>query len=108
MTDILYGPDGRPLTGGPRIEVRDAAVTYADKGESYTADAEQLLMAMARRKRDGASNEAIISEFDLKGDARSPYILNRALRIGMDMLDRAIAEGRAPAETLNPAFVDDD
>lgn len=96
---VLYGPDGRPLTGGPEVTVRDAAVTYADEGESYTADAEQLLMAMARRKRDGASNRAIVSEFDLKGRATHNEVLNRALRVGMAMLDRAIAEGREPAET---------
>ena len=106
----IYGPSGRPIlqVGGPKVEVRDTAVTYAKDGESYTAEADQLLMAMARRKRDGATNRQIIAEFDLAGRAVHNDVLNRALRVGMTMLDEAIAEGREPAETHQLRIVEDD
>lgn len=108
MTGLL-GPDGLPLDRGVRVEVKDSAVTYTrGQEESYTADPRTLLMAMARRQRDGASHKAIIDEFDLTGDARSPFVLERALALGRAMLDEAIAAGEEPAETLNPIIVSDE
>lgn len=69
-------------------------------GQQVKLSAEQLLMAMARRQRDGASLKAIIAEFDLIGRATSPLVLQRALNTGHHMLDQAIERGTTPEETL--------
>jgi hypothetical protein len=104
----LVGPEGKPLY--PRVELRDQAITYTQRpGESFQADPEQLLMAMARRQRDGASHEAIMYEFDLSPKLGVTHaVLERALAVGRKMLDEAIARGEVPAETMVLAYVDDD
>ena len=103
----LVGPDGKPLY--PRVEMRDQGLTYTTRpGESYQAKPQEILMAMARRQRDGASHKAIIAEFDLVGDATSPFVLERALAAGRALLDAAIARGEVPAETMIPVLVDDE
>lgn len=109
----LLDPHGRPLDSGPppKVEVRDAAITYTTRaGQSYSADARTLLMAMARRKRDGASDRAIFDEFDIRpGRLNVTWeTYNAALRTGMLMLAEAIAAGEEPAETLNEVEVEDD
>jgi hypothetical protein len=115
----IYGPDGHIIggQGAPKVEVRDATVTYAKGDEAYSADAEQLLMAMARAQRDGMSHKQIIAEFGLVNlgpnrkwasrDATDPRVLERALARGRAMLDQAIAEGREPAETKRTILVED-
>jgi hypothetical protein len=116
---MLLGPDGKPLLGPDgvplgmervRIERTDAGVTYSTGKEAVTFDPKQLLMAMARRQRDGASHAAIIAEFELVGEARSPFVLERALAMGRQLLDAAIAKGDEPAETFGErlAVVEDD
>ena len=103
----LVGPDGKPLY--PRLEERDQGITYTSRpGESYQADPNQILMAMARRQRDGASHKAIIAEFDLVGEATSPFVLERALAMGRQLLNAAIARGEVPAETKIMVLADDD
>ena len=106
----LVGPEGKPLY--PRVELKDQALTYTERpGESYQADPEEILMAMARRQRDGASYEAIMAEFDLSPKLGVTHaILERALAVGRQMLDEAIAAGEVPAETMVPTYIvgDDD
>jgi hypothetical protein len=105
----LVGPTGDPLgTERAVLEKTDAGITYSNGREQVTLDPEQLLMAMARRQRDGASHRAIIAEFDLVGEARSPFVLERALKHGRHLLDHAILEGREPAETINYVPVEPD
>jgi hypothetical protein len=104
----LVGPDGKSLY--PRVELRDQAITYATRpGETFTADPEQMFMAMARRKRDGASDRAIFDEFDIRpGVLDVTWDLYRhAIRLGMQLLDEAIAAGEVPAETMVPVLVFD-
>jgi hypothetical protein len=95
----LVGPEGKPLY--PRVELRDLAITYTQRpGESFQANPEELLMAMARRQRDGSSHEAIMVEFDLSPKLGVTHaVLERALKVGRAMLDEAIARGEVPAET---------
>jgi hypothetical protein len=97
----VLGPDGLPVRQA-RIGIYDGELTYESgygDGMPVKVSPEQLLMRMARRRRDGASNAALIAEFDLIGEARSPFILARALDRGEQMLAKAIVEGREPAET---------
>lgn len=77
----------------------DLGQTYSE-GAQVKFDPETLLVAMARRQRDGASLSAIISEFDLVGAARSPYTLQRALNVGHNLLDQQIKAGKSPEETV--------
>ena len=104
----LVGPEGKPLY--PRVELRDLAITYTQRpGEGFQANPEELLMAMARRQRDGSSHEAIIAEFDLSPKLGVTHaVLDRALALGREMLDEAIARGEVPAETHVLAYVEDD
>lgn len=104
----LVGPDEKPLY--PRVELRDQAITYTQRpGESYQASPDEILMAMARRQRDGSSHEAIMAEFDLSPKLGVTHaVLERALAVGRQMLDGAIARGEVPAETHVLAYVDDD
>lgn len=90
----IYDAAGRPM-----IEpvVDDRTVTYAKDGESYSVDPEQLLMRAARMQRDGMSLKAIRAELDLKNV--SDKLLQSALRLGLQLLNAAIAEGREPAES---------
>lgn len=78
----------------------DLGDTTSDGTQYIKHTAEQLLMAMARRQRDGASMHAIIAEFDLVGDARDRSTLQRALNVGHNMLERAIKAGATPSETI--------
>jgi hypothetical protein len=105
----LAGPDGQPLY--PRLEMRDQAITYTTRpGESFSADRRQILMAMARRQRDGASDQAIMAEFDIHPGMLGVTWGNfhRALTVGRRLLDEAIARGEVPAETMIPVLVGDE
>jgi hypothetical protein len=109
---VIYGPDGQPVSGPglARIVKTDAGLTYTAPGQQLSVDPQKILMAMARRRRDGASHQAIIAEFDLIGEARSPFVLERALNVGEKLLNEAIARGEQPAEThgLAVEFLDED
>src|SRR5450759_3095627 len=92
---VIYGPDGRPVSGPglARIVKTDAGLTYTAPGQQLSVDADHLLMAMARRKRDGASDAQMFDEFDIR-----PGVLdvtwdsyNATIRKGEKMLDEAIA-----------------
>lgn len=120
MTDRILGPSGQPIFGQPGgligpdgLPVKGARVGIYDDDMLVYQDGfddqmpvkqspSKLLMEMARRQRDGASLQAIISEFDLMGEARSPFVLQRALARGREMLDAAIASGKEPAESPKP------
>lgn len=121
----ILGPGGRPVdtgvgsiidpaTGLPihqaRIEVHDAGMTYSKDGEQIVVDRNTLLMAVARRQRDGASLEAIISEFQLVGEARNRRVLQNAINEGHVLLNAAIERGEQPGETFTRrlVLVDDD
>jgi hypothetical protein len=77
----------------------DKTQTYSHNGEQYQANPKQILMAMARAQRDGMSLEAIIAEYDLKAEARNPYVLQRALNVGHQLLKEAILSGEEPEES---------
>lgn len=105
----LVGATGRPLYrfdegGQPAEEMirisEDRRVTTVADGESLRLRRDQLLMAMARAQRDGASLDRIIHDFELVGEARHPRVLNRALALGRALLDTAIASGEEPAESI--------
>lgn len=98
MVLTLYGPDGAPI-GAPRLALDDDELVL-EKGEEVVRQSpEQLLMAMARAERDGMNHKQIIAEYGLMGEAASPFVLNRALRVGRGLLAAAILEGREPAVT---------
>lgn len=105
----VIGPDGLPVRA-PRIAIYDDQLVHStgyDDGMPTKQSATALLRKIARYQRDGASHEAIIAKFDLMGEARSPFMLNRALAVGRKLLDEAIAAGKEPAETP-PGFFDDE
>lgn len=94
----ILGPDGDPLQA--RIEIEEGALTFRDRaGLPVKVQQDQVLIDMARRERDGASLQAIMSEFGASGEARNPFLLKRALVHGHTLLEKAIAEGREPLET---------
>lgn len=99
---MILGPDGRPLP--PRVTLNDEEdYEYADGRERVTISPRKTLMEMALRQRGGASLRAIITEFELIGEARNPRILQNALDRGHALLREAEAlaaardreEGRA-------------
>lgn len=94
VNSTIVGPTGQPIA---KPVVEDRTVTYAKDGESYSMDPEQLLMRAARMQRDGASLKAIKAELDLKNV--SNRMLESALRLGHQLLDVAIRDGREPAES---------
>lgn len=94
-----YDEGGRPAEEMVRVE-EDRRVTVVADGESLTLKREQILMAMARARRDGASLKRIIHDFDLVGEARHPRVLGRALDEGDRMLTAAIARGEEPEESV--------
>lgn len=93
----VLGPDGRPANG-PRVTLDDSTVTVTHGDESYSADPEVVLMEMARAQINGWSHKQIIAHYQLVGQAASPFVLERALKTGRDLLARAVAEGREPAD----------
>ena len=64
-------------------------------------------MAMARQQRDGWSLERIASEADVVGLV-SKTELERALRLGHQLLAEAIAKGEEPEESLVEVPVDEE
>lgn len=110
----IYGPNGAPVSGPglARIVVTDEGITYASPGQQMTVNPRQMLMAMARRKRDGASDAQVFDEFGIKpgtlGVTWDSY--NAAIKAGEQLLKEAIARGEAPAETMGTTveFLDDE
>jgi hypothetical protein len=96
----ILGPDGNPLrTAGHEMRrYRDGTLQLTSPTESYRADPQQLLMEMARAERDGMNHRQLIAHFGLMGQARSPHVLNRALKVGRQLLEQAIARGLEPIE----------
>ena len=97
---VILGPQGGQIELPTTGEVVDKRVTWVRDDESGTFEPEAIYLAMARAKRDGWSNEQIIAEFDLVGEATNPFVLDRALRRGMALLDERIAEGKETAESV--------
>lgn len=96
----LFGPDGRPI-GTRRVRVNGDSLEYEDAAGVRRVTWQDQLMNMARRQRDGGSLDQIIDEFGLIGEARNPFLLQRALDKGREMLEAAIAKGEQPEETAS-------
>jgi hypothetical protein len=97
---VILGPNGQPVRrADPNLRANGDGTFTLNKGtEAYRADPQQLLMEMARAERDGMNHRQLIAEFGLMGDAASPFYLNRALKVGHELLRQAIARGDEPKE----------
>jgi ribosomal protein S16 len=103
------------LPGGPRI-LKDADGAYRLVGRqvdlrqpgspsgSYRITAEDLLLAAARMRRDGASFEAIRRHLDPMPHVTDAQV-EHFLKLGMELLERRIAEGKEPEESVHTIAV---
>jgi len=106
QNQTIVGLDGKPLFE-PLVD--DRTVTYSKDGVSHTADFFGVLKAAARMHRDGMSLEAIMAELDLVNVSKAQ--MNRALLIGIAVLEQDIAAGTEPEESvrvLGYTVVDDE
>jgi hypothetical protein len=98
----ILGPDGRPIPGHGRaltstVERDEVTVSIGD--DTATANPKRVLIEMARAERNGWSHKQIITHWQLFGDATSPFVLNRALKIGHAYLNEAIRRGQVPEDS---------
>lgn len=111
----LFGPDGKTPVGARKVRATEGGLEYEDAAGVRRVDPKQVLMNAARMQRDGMSLEGIMDALDLVGDARNPFLLQRALDQGHVLLKEAIARGEEPENTTdapqqahNPAARDED
>lgn len=97
VSNIIYGPDGKPLVGSSEAWL-DKTQTYSKDGEQYSAKPHDILVAAARMQRDGMSLKNIRAELDL-ADAVTDRELQRALNIGHELLKRRIKAGKEHEES---------
>ncbi len=96
---MILGPDGRPMQS-MTVQQEGSHVTVGVGGESYSADPKQVLMEMARAQIQGWSHKRIIAHYQLVGRAASPYVLERALATGRQLLVEAIRRGEVPEDAV--------
>ena len=101
MSTIL-GPNGVPLVP----VVKDWRITYAKDGETYVANPLDMLSAAARMLRDGWGLKRIFDELALiPGPKLDTGVLEQAIfNYGFPELDRRIASGQEPAESVTVEY----
>lgn len=92
---VLFGPDGRPII----IEKKDFSAYEPKAGEGMTISPMDTLVKAARMLRDGMSIKAINRELQLI-NVPDRLLNNAIVNVGMPLLERRIAQGLEPAESV--------
>lgn len=92
-------PAGRILVPVSSVKKIIDRTSPATPGAVYRASPEDIMLAAARMRRDGASREAIMKALEADTSVVTNDIMDRFLDRADALLNQRIAQGLEPAET---------